>query len=181
MKLGDMMKAENATFGISFCGSWRRRRHHCAEQALTTRLNMVMRSVDGRDRYQRRLQRSGSGFMDKEELGERPVEALEKEIRRVSMKEQFTTTVSVKERRKQNTAFADALNHVQAAVMKTSPHILLRIEPQDERLFVRMKRRAKKRLCSSLRRERRTYSVELDVTVNVTAINVDKVDFITQT
>ncbi|MGS6254667.1 DUF4312 family protein, partial [Enterobacter asburiae] len=25
----------------------------------------------------------------------------------------------------------DALNHVQAAVMKASPHILLRIEPQD--------------------------------------------------
>ena len=32
-----------------------------------------------------------------------------------------------------------------------------------------------------LRRERRTYSVELDVTVNVTAIDVEKVDFVTQT
>lgn len=32
-----------------------------------------------------------------------------------------------------------------------------------------------------LRRERRTYSVELDVTVNVTAIDLDKVDFVTQT
>ncbi len=31
-----------------------------------------------------------------------------------------------------------------------------------------------------LRRERRTYSVELDVTVNVTAINLDQVDFVTQ-
>ena len=31
-----------------------------------------------------------------------------------------------------------------------------------------------------LRRERRTFSVELEVTVNVTAINPDKVDFVTQ-
>jgi len=32
----------------------------------------------------------------------------------------------------------------------------------------------------ALRRERRTFSVELEVTVNVTAINPDKVDFVTQ-
>jgi uncharacterized protein (TIGR03578 family) len=32
-----------------------------------------------------------------------------------------------------------------------------------------------------LRRERRAYSVELDVTVNVTAIDIDKVDFVTPT
>lgn len=42
------------------------------------------------------------------------------------------------------------------------------------RLFRRKKRCEKKRFCSSLRRERRTYSVELDVTVNVTAINLDR-------
>lgn len=48
------------------------------------------------------------------------------------MKEQFTTTVSVKGKGESKArAFADALSHVQAAVMKTSPHILLRIEPQD--------------------------------------------------
>jgi uncharacterized protein (TIGR03578 family) len=98
------------------------------------------------------------------------------------MKEQFTTTVSVKAKAKAKHAFADALNHVQAAVMKTSPHILLRIEPQDVRLFMRAKRYAKEAfLFFFLRRERRTYSVELDVTVNVTAINLDKVDFVTQT
>lgn len=50
----------------------------------------------------------------------------------MSMKEQFTTTVSVKGKGESKArAFADALSHVQAAVMKTSPHILLRIEPQD--------------------------------------------------
>ncbi|MFK3717753.1 DUF4312 family protein, partial [Escherichia coli] len=48
------------------------------------------------------------------------------------MKEQFTTTVRVKGKGDAKArAFADALNHVQAAVMKASPHILLRIEPQD--------------------------------------------------
>ncbi len=47
---------------------------------------------------------------------------------------------------------------------------------------MRAKRYEKRRFCSSfLRRERRTYSVELDVTVNVTAIDLDKVDFVTQT
>lgn len=48
------------------------------------------------------------------------------------MKEQFTTTVRVTGKGEAKArAFADALNHVQAAVMKASPHILLRIEPQD--------------------------------------------------
>ncbi len=47
---------------------------------------------------------------------------------------------------------------------------------------MRAKRYEKRRfLFFFLRRERRTYSVELDVTVNVTAIDLDKVDFVTQT
>ena len=92
------------------------------------------------------------------------------------MKEQFTTTVRVAGKgESKSRAFADALNHVQAAVMKTSSHILLRIEPQD--VTVDHAREA----VFFLRRERRTYSVELDVTVNVTAIDLDKVDFVTQT
>jgi uncharacterized protein (TIGR03578 family) len=81
----------------------------------------------------------------------------------------------------QTRAFADALNHVQAAVMKTSPHIL-RIEPQDvEVVHAREAVRKEAFLFFFLRRERRTYSVELKVTVTVTAINLDKVDFVTQT
>lgn len=99
------------------------------------------------------------------------------------MKEQFTTTVSVKGKGESKArAFADALSHVQAAVMKTSPHILLRIEPQDVKVVHAHEATRKEAfLFFFLRRERRTYSVELDVTVNVTAINVDKVDFVTQT
>ena len=98
------------------------------------------------------------------------------------MKEQFTTTVRVTGKGETKArAFADALNHVQTAVMKASPHILLRIEPQDVQVV-----QARESVCKEaflflfLRRERRTFSVELDVTVNVTAINLDKVDFVTQ-
>lgn len=65
--------------------------------------------------------------------------------------------------------------------MKASPHILLRIEPQDVQVVHAHETTRKEAfLFFFLRRERRTYSVELDVTVNVTAINLDKVDFVTQ-
>ncbi|MBD3698789.1 DUF4312 family protein [Enterobacter hormaechei] len=95
------------------------------------------------------------------------------------MKEQFTTTVRVKGKGDAKArAFADALNHVQAAVMKASPHILLRIEPQDVQVVQAQEAVRKEAfLFFFLRRERRTYSVELDVTVNVTAINLDRCGF----
>jgi len=98
------------------------------------------------------------------------------------MKEQFTTTVRVMGKGESKTrAFSDALNHVQAAVMKASPHILLRIEPQDVQVVDAQESTRKEAfLFFFLRRERRAYSVVLDVTVNVTAINLDKVDFVTQ-
>lgn len=99
------------------------------------------------------------------------------------MKEQFTTTVRVKGKGEDKArAFADALSHVQAAVMKTSPRILLRIEPQDvEVVQAQVAVRKEAFLFIFLRRERRTFSVELDVTVNVTALNLDKVEFVTHT
>lgn len=98
------------------------------------------------------------------------------------MKEQFITTVRVKGKGETKArAFSDALNHVQAAVMNASPHILLRIEPQEvEVVHAHEATRKEGFLFFFLRRERRTYSVELDVTVNVTAINLDKVAFVTQ-
>ena len=65
MKLGDMMKAENATFGISFCGSGGAK--------------YGMRSVDeGVTAINEGYNVLGFGFMDKEELGERLVEAWKK-------------------------------------------------------------------------------------------------------
>jgi uncharacterized protein (TIGR03577 family) len=94
MKLGDMMKAENATFGISFCGSG-------GAGAITAqtkygyKAKYGMRSVEGVTAINEGCNVLGFGFMDKEELGER-LAGLAKEIRRISMKEQFTTTVRVK-------------------------------------------------------------------------------------
>lgn len=97
------------------------------------------------------------------------------------MKEQFTTTVRVKGKGEAKArAFADALSQVQAAVMKSSPHILLRIEPQDVQVVqARESVRKEAFLFFFLRRERRMFSVELDVTVNVTAVDLEKVDFVT--
>lgn len=97
------------------------------------------------------------------------------------MKEQFTTTVRVKGKGEVKArAFADALNQVQGAVMKASPHILLRIEPQDV-VVVQAQEAVRKEafLFFFLHRERRTFSVELDVTVKVSALNLDNVDFVT--
>lgn len=112
--------------------------------------------------------------------GQKVAAGVEKEMRRLMMKEQFTTTVRVKGKGDAKArAFADALNHVQSAVMRELPHILLRIEPQDVRIVQAHESVRKEAfLFFFLRRERRTYSVELDVTVNVTAINLDRVDFV---
>ena len=78
MKLGDMMKAENATFGISFCGSG-------GAGAITAqnkhgyKAKYGMRSVDeGVTAINEGYNVLGFGFMDKEELGERLVEAWKK-------------------------------------------------------------------------------------------------------
>ena len=75
MKLGDMMKAENATFGISFCGSG-------GAGAITAqtkygyKAKSGMRSIDeGVTAINEGCNVLGFGFMDKEELGERLVEA----------------------------------------------------------------------------------------------------------
>lgn len=78
MKLGDVMKAENATFGISFCGSG-------GAGAITAqtkygyKAKYGMRSVDeGVTAINEGCNVLGFGFMDKEELGERLVQAWQK-------------------------------------------------------------------------------------------------------
>jgi uncharacterized protein (TIGR03578 family) len=98
------------------------------------------------------------------------------------MKEQFTTTVNVsgkgdsKER-----AFADALSRVQNTVLKSTNKVLLRIEPEDVKVVqARESVRLEKFLFFFLARQRRSYSVELDITVNVTVIDTDKVSFVSQ-
>jgi len=98
------------------------------------------------------------------------------------MKEQFTTTVKVSGKGDSKArAFADALSRVQNTLLKSTNKVLLRIEPQDVKVVQAQESvRMDKFLFFFLARERRSYSIELDVTVIVSVIDVDKVDFITQ-
>ena len=98
------------------------------------------------------------------------------------MKEQYTTQVQVKGKGdSQEKAFANALGNVQNTVLKSTQNILLRIEPQDVTVLnAELSVKNEKFLFFFLPRERKTYSVELDITVNVTIINTDKVVFISK-
>lgn len=85
MKLGDMMKAENATFGISFCGSG-------GAGAITAqtkygyKAKYGMRSVEeGVTAINEGCNVLGFGFMDKERAGRAHGRSFGK-IRRISMK-----------------------------------------------------------------------------------------------
>ncbi|MBD9643728.1 MULTISPECIES: DUF4312 family protein [Pantoea] len=96
------------------------------------------------------------------------------------MKQQYETQVTVQGKGDSKAkAFADALSKVQQQVLRTSQKILLRIEPIDVRVLRAQESvRKEKFLFFFLARERRNYSVELDITVSVTVIDTDKVDFI---
>ncbi|MFU9137058.1 DUF4312 family protein [Erwinia tasmaniensis] len=98
------------------------------------------------------------------------------------MKEQFTTTVNVSGKGdSKSRAFADALSRVQNTLLKSTSKVLLRIEPQDVRVVrAQQSVRKEKFLFFFLARERRSYSVELDITVSVTVIDADKVVFATK-
>ncbi|OWY38785.1 cytoplasmic protein [Xenophilus sp. AP218F] len=95
------------------------------------------------------------------------------------MKETFTTTVQVQgggESKAQ--AFADALSQVQRVVLGQSGKVLLRIEPADLRVLSAERRaRTERFLFLFLPRERVRYTVALEVTVNVTAIDAERVAF----
>ncbi|ATM94276.1 putative cytoplasmic protein [Yersinia frederiksenii] len=98
------------------------------------------------------------------------------------MKEQYTTQVQVKGKGDTKAkAFANALGNVQNTVLKSTQNILLRIEPQDVKVLkAELSVKNEKFLFFFLPRERKTYSVELDITVNVTIINTDKVVFVSK-
>ncbi|BDH47387.1 hypothetical protein TUM12370_34310 [Salmonella enterica subsp. enterica serovar Choleraesuis] len=95
------------------------------------------------------------------------------------MKEQFTKSVRVSGKGDTKAkAFADALSHVQGEVLKTSQHILLRIEPQDVKVVTaEVATRKEAFLFFFLKRSRHTYRITLDVTVNIAAINIENVTF----
>ena len=95
------------------------------------------------------------------------------------MKEQLTTkvTVSGKGETKQQ-AFAAALNQIQPTLLKNNTKVLLRIEPLDVNVLqAEEKVKREKFLFFFLARDRRQYSVKLEVTVSLTHIDVEQVDF----
>lgn len=98
------------------------------------------------------------------------------------MKQQLTTTVRVEGKGENKAAaFSAALSQVQRTVLKSTTNILLRIEPQDVKVIAAEETvRKEKFLFFFLARERKSYYVVLDITVNMTAIETDKVVFVTK-
>lgn len=95
------------------------------------------------------------------------------------MKQQYDTQVTVQGKGDSKAkAFADALSKVQQQVLRTSQKILLRIEPLDVRVLRAQENvRTETFLFFFLARERRNYSVELEITVSVTVIDTEQVVF----
>ena len=95
------------------------------------------------------------------------------------MKEQYVTQVAVEGKGDSKAkAFADALSRVQNQVLRATQKILLRIEPQDVRVLRAQESvKSEKFLFFFLARQRRTYSVELEITVSVTVFDTEQVTF----
>ncbi|HAI04323.1 MULTISPECIES: DUF4312 family protein [Pantoea] len=95
------------------------------------------------------------------------------------MKQQYVTQVTVEGKGDSKAkAFADALSRVQNQVLRATQKILLRIEPEDVRVLnARESVKTEKFLFFFLARQRRTYSVELEITVSVTVFDTEQVTF----
>lgn len=95
------------------------------------------------------------------------------------MKENFTTkvTISGKGTTRQQ-AFASALSQVQPTLLKDNQQVLLRIEPVDVQVLKAEESvRVEKFLFFFLPRQRREYRVQLEITVQVTSLDVARVTF----
>lgn len=97
------------------------------------------------------------------------------------MKEHYVTQVTVDGKGDTKTkAFADALSRVQNEVLRATQKILLRIEPQDVRVLRAQESvRTEKFLFLFLARQRRSFSVTLEITVSVTVFDTEQVGFTT--
>ncbi|TKI06891.1 DUF4312 family protein [Martelella alba] len=95
------------------------------------------------------------------------------------MKEQAAMKVRVTGRGEtKQSALAAALGHVQSAVMKRTGNILLRIEPvQVDVVKAEEICRVEKFLFFFLPREKKTYVVELDISINVAMLDPEKLHF----
>ena len=98
------------------------------------------------------------------------------------MKEQFVTTVKVSGKGdSKEKAFADALSRVQNTLLKSTSKVLLRIEPAEVKVLQAWQQvRKEKFLFFFLARERQSYGVELEITVNVSVVDTAKIDFATR-
>ncbi|CAM3677276.1 cytoplasmic protein [Rouxiella silvae] len=95
------------------------------------------------------------------------------------MKQNLTTTVKVEGKGETKAAaFSSALSQVQRTVLKSTDNILLRIEPQDVKVITAEEKVTREKfLFFFLARERKSYYVALDITVNMTVINTEQVIF----
>ncbi|MCE7537714.1 DUF4312 family protein [Aliivibrio fischeri] len=95
------------------------------------------------------------------------------------MKESITTTVTVSGNgNTKQSAFSSALSNIQKTILKDNEQVILRIEPVDVKLInAEKKERIEKFMFFFLPRNKTTYSVTIDVTVNVTVINIGQLDF----
>ena len=95
------------------------------------------------------------------------------------MKEDFTTQIIVNGKgASRQQAFAAALSQVQPSLLKESPKVMLRIEPLEvEVLKAEESVRVEKFLFFFLPRQRREFRVQLEISVKVSSLDVDKVDF----
>ncbi|MEA9390331.1 DUF4312 family protein [Acerihabitans sp. TG2] len=96
------------------------------------------------------------------------------------MKQQSVLTVQVAGNGEtKNSAFAAALSKVQSVVLKSTGYVLLRIEPEDVKIIMAEEHSTtEKFLFFFLPREKKRYSVVLDITVSITMIDTEKVPFI---
>ncbi|MCG3865725.1 MULTISPECIES: DUF4312 family protein [unclassified Photobacterium] len=95
------------------------------------------------------------------------------------MKKSITTTVEVsgKGNTKQS-AFSSALNNVQKTILKETNNVILRIEPVDvEIISAEHKQTTEKFMFFFLPREKSIYSITINVTVNITLIETDEINF----
>lgn len=75
-------------------------------------------------------------------------------------------------------AFSSALNKIQKKVLKETSDVILRIEPMDVSIVTAQEQSYKEKfLFFFMSRKRVKYHVELNVKVELTMIEVDKVEF----
>ncbi|MBU2674273.1 DUF4312 family protein [Hafnia paralvei] len=95
------------------------------------------------------------------------------------MKDNITTTVTVSGRSDtKQKAFAAALSSIQGTLLRESKKVFLRIEPVDIKVVkAEEKITMDKFLFFFLPRKKYLYSITLDVTVNMTTVDTDKIEF----